>query len=41
MSEVPVPASLRRRLGATLYDGLLLLALWMSTTLLTVVITDA
>jgi uncharacterized RDD family membrane protein YckC len=35
-----VPATLLRRLAATVYDGLLLTALWMATTLLTVVITD-
>lgn len=35
-----IPASLRRRLAATLYDGLLLLALWMSTALLIILITD-
>lgn len=41
MSDVRIPASLRRRLGATVYDGLLLLALWMSTTLVMVVVSDA
>lgn len=41
MSNVRIPASLRRRLGATIYDGLLLLAIWMSTALSTVVLTDA
>lgn len=38
---VRIPASLRRRLGATLYDGLLLLAIWMSIALVTIVLTDA
>lgn len=36
-----LPASVGRRLAATLYDGLLLLALWMSAALLEVLITDA
>lgn len=36
-----LPASIGRRLAATLYDGLLLLALWMSAVLLEVLVTDA
>lgn len=41
MSAPVLPASLGRRLAATLYDGLLLLALWMSAALLEVLVTDA
>jgi uncharacterized RDD family membrane protein YckC len=37
----PRPASLLRRLGAMLYDALLILAIWMLTTLVLVILTDA
>lgn len=40
-SNPVLPASVGRRLAATLYDGLLLLAMWMSAALLEVLITDA
>lgn len=36
-----LPASVGRRLAASLYDGLLLLALWMSAALVEVLVTDA
>lgn len=41
MSAPVLPAPVGRRLAATLYDGLLLLALWMSAALLEVLVTDA
>lgn len=40
MSEPILPAPLWRRLAASIYDGLLLLALWMVGTLMDVVVRD-
>ncbi|ULQ45729.1 RDD family protein [Flagellatimonas centrodinii] len=41
MSATALPAPLWRRLLASVYDGLLLLAMWMSALLVEVLITDA
>jgi len=41
MPELSVPAPLWRRLMASVYDGLLLLGLWMSTALINVLIRQA
>lgn len=41
MTDIALPAPLSRRLAASLYDGLLLLAIWMSAALLEVLLTDA
>lgn len=41
MSGVILPATLGRRLAGTLYDGLLVLAIWMMTALIEIMVTDA
>ena len=40
MSEIPLPAPLWRRLAAAIYDGLLLLAIWMAIAVIEVIVRD-